>query len=70
MTGRGYSSLFSGFLFAKIHTTTTSRITPKNSECVAVFTNRMAARNAKPPKRMARTAAMASLIVVEDFNRA
>ena len=46
----------------------TSSTTPKNSECVAVLTRRMAARKARPPKRMARTAAMASLIVLEDFN--
>ena len=42
--------------------------TPKNSECVAVLTSRIAARNAKPPKSSRTTAAIASLAVVESFN--
>ncbi len=46
-----------------------SSTTPKNNECVAVLTRRIAARKARPPKRMATMAAMASLVVVEDFNR-
>jgi len=57
------------FLVANTHTTTTSNITPNTNECVAVLTNRMAARNAKPPKSKARTATAASLATVAGFNR-
>ena len=42
--------------------------TPKNNECVAVLTSRIAARNAKPPKSSASTATAASLAVVAGLN--
>lgn len=42
--------------------------TPKNIECVAVFTSRIAARSAKPPKSSKRMATAASLAAVAGFN--
>jgi len=56
------------FLVENIQTTTTSSSTPKNSECVAVLTSRIAARSARPPKSSARMATAASLAVVAGFN--
>ena len=56
------------FRLEKIQTTMTSSSTPKKSECVAVFTSRIAARNAKPPKSSRTTAAAATLAVVAGFN--
>ena len=61
---RAYSQL----LFAKIQTTMIKSSIPKKSECVAVFTSRIAARNAKPPKSSRTTAAAATLAVVAGFN--
>ena len=46
----------------------TNSSTPKNNECVAVLTSRIAARSAKAPKSNRRTAAAASLAVVAGFN--
>ena len=46
----------------------TNSSTPKNNECVAVLTSRIAARRAKPPKSNRTTAAIASLAVVAGFN--
>ena len=56
------------FRLENSQTTMTSSSTPKNSECVAVLTNRIAARSAKPPKSSARIATAASLAVVAGFN--